>query len=517
MKTKLALPALCALALAVPAQGAGTASVHSASGALEGQVEEGGLRVFRGIPFAAPPVGDLRWKAPQPLRTWKGMRKATAFGPRCMQLPLFSDMVFRSNGISEDCLYLNVWTPSAGAGAKLPVLVYFYGGGFQAGDGSEPRYDGASMARQGIVAVTVNYRLGVFGFMAHSGLTAESSHRASGNYGLMDQAAALQWVRRNIAAFGGDPKRITIAGESAGSYSVSVQMVSPLAKNLIAGAIGESGAMMGLSPLDTLEHAQEAGAQFARSVNATTVADLRALPASALIEATAKPGAPHFGAIVDGYVLLRAPAAMYASGEQAKVPLLAGWNSEEGSAQGLLGDGPASEERLRAALQRIYGDKAGAARQACAGDAATAARELASDRFIGFGTWRWIDLHARTSGQPVYRYYYTQPRPATKAGGPAATGAGHSVEIEYVLGNLDGNQVYAWTDEDRAVSHLAQVYFANFIKTGNPNVASLPQWPALGAKGAGDGTPLMVLGPQPHAVDATDGAHHAFQASLVAE
>jgi para-nitrobenzyl esterase len=201
------------------------------------------------------------------------------------------------------------------------------------------------------------------------------------------------------------------------------------------------------------------------------------------------------------------------------VPLLAGWNSAEGSAESILGSpggkDEASEDSFRAALQRLYGDQADAARQAYAGDIRTAARELASDRFIGFGTWRWIDLHARTGGQPVWRYYYTQPRPATTAGAPAATGAGHSVEIEYVLGNLDGNPVYAWTEEDRTVSRLSQAYFANFIKTGNPNGGGLPQWPALDARGAGSGTSLMVLGPEPKAVAAGDGAHHAFHARLI--
>ncbi|MCY7328769.1 MAG: carboxylesterase family protein, partial [Saprospiraceae bacterium] len=209
----------------------------TANGILEG-VEESGIRTFKGVPFAAPPVGDLRWREPQPAKHWTGIRKADKFGPRAMQRAIFGDMNFRSAGVSEDCLYLNVWTPARSASDRLPVLVYFYGGGLMAGDGSELRYDGESMARQGIVAVVVNYRLNIFGFMAHPELTKESPHHASGNYGLLDQAAALQWVNKNIAAFGGDPKRVTIAGESAGSMSVSAQMLSPLSKNLLAGAIG---------------------------------------------------------------------------------------------------------------------------------------------------------------------------------------------------------------------------------------------------------------------------------------
>src|SRR5215813_9483077 len=220
--------------------------VKIANGTLEGASDKSsGIRSFKGIPFGEPPIGDLRWKPPQPAPSWPGVRKADKFGPRCMQRPIFGDMGFRSNGMSEDCLYLNVWTPAKSADEKLPVLVYFFGGGFVAGDGSEGRYDGESMAKKGIVAITVNYRLGVFGFFAHPELTKESPHRASGNYALFDQHAALEWVQQNIAAFGGDPKRVTIAGESAGSIAVSAQMASPLSKNLIAGAIGESGSILG--------------------------------------------------------------------------------------------------------------------------------------------------------------------------------------------------------------------------------------------------------------------------------
>jgi para-nitrobenzyl esterase len=366
------------------------------------------------------------------------------------------------------------------------------------------------------VALTVNYRLGAFGFLAHPALTAESPHKASGNYGMMDQAAALDWVRKNIAAFGGDPQRVTIAGESAGSFSVSVQMASPLARGLIAGAIGESGATMGRTPPPTLAEGEAAGVRLAAALGAPGLPALRAVPAATLLEAAGKRDMPRFGVIVDGYVLPQAPAAIYAAGEQAKVPLLAGWNAEEGSANSLLGAGGATEENFMAALTRLYGDAAASARQAYAGDIETAARELASDRFIGYGTWRWIDLHARTGGKPVYRYYYTHPRPATRAGAPAARGAGHSVEIEYALGNLDGNPVYAWTADDRTVSRQLQAYFANFIKTGNPNGGGLPDWPALDARGAGNGTPVMVLDVQPKAIDANDGAHHAFHQGLPA-
>ena len=249
--------------------------VTIANGTLEGVTEKSGVRSFKGIPFGAPPVGVNRWRPPQPVAKWEGVRKAEKFGPRCMQRAVFGDMNFRSDGMSEDCLYLNVWTPARNGGEKLPVLVYFYGGGFIAGDGSEPRYDGESMATKGIVAVTLSYRLGVFGFMAHPELTAESPHRASGNYAFHDQLAALKWVQQNIAAFGGDPRRVTIAGESAGSVSVSAQMATPLAKGMIAGAIGESGSILGALPATPLADGEQNGVKFGEVIGRKTLAALR--------------------------------------------------------------------------------------------------------------------------------------------------------------------------------------------------------------------------------------------------
>lgn len=271
-----------------------TAPIQIANGTLSGTFDEStGIHSFKGIPFAAPPVGELRWQAPQPAQPWSGTRDATQFGPRAMQLPIFGDMNFRSNGVSEDCLYLNVWTPDPSADAKLPVLVYFYGGGFMAGDGSEPRYDGAVMAQHGMVALTVNYRLNIFGFFAHPELSVESPHGCSGNYGYLDQHAALQWVCENIATFGGDPDRVTIAGESAGSISVNAQMVSPLSKDLIAGAIGASGGIGALAPR-TQDQAEAAGVAFANTLGATSLAELRALSAEALLAATKEMGGLEF-------------------------------------------------------------------------------------------------------------------------------------------------------------------------------------------------------------------------------
>lgn len=470
--------ALCATAFA-----AKPPLVKTAEGRVEG-TESSGIRLFRGIPFAAPPTGPLRWREPQPVSAWKGRRAATAFGPRCAQLPLFSDMVFRSNGVSEDCLYLNVWAPTGAKRESLPVLVYFYGGGFMAGDGSEPRYDGESMARKGMVAVTVNYRLGVFGFLAHPELTKESPHRASGNYGLLDQSAALRWVKRNIAAFGGDPRRVTIAGESAGSVSVSAQMASPLSRDLIAGAIGESGSLLGTLAAVPLAEAEKGGEKFAQGVGAASLADLRARSTEQLLDAVRRPGAGRFPVTVDGYFLTEDPVQTFANGRQARVPLLAGWNSEEAGARAVLGRDEPTAENFQKALERLYGAQANAVREAYAGEPKQAATDLAGDRFIGFSTWRWAKLCARTGGKPVYRYYYTQPR-------PGAAGASHSAEIEYAMGNLDGNKVYAWTAEDREVSRVMQEYFANFIKQGNPNGSGLPEWPALNEQGSGS---EMVIG-----------------------
>ncbi len=444
------------------------------------------VRIFRGIPFAAPPVGELRWKPPQPVEDWTGMRKADEFGPRCEQPSIFADMVFRSRGMSEDCLYLNVWTPARSDSERLPVLVYFFGGGFQVGDGSEPRYDGESMARKGIVTVTVNYRLNVFGFLAHPELTKESPHGASGNYGLLDQHAALLWVRRNIAAFGGDPGRVTIAGESAGSLSVNAHMASPLSRDLIAGAIGESGSLIGtLSPRPLVE-TEQLGVRFAASVGAASLAELRALPAARIREAAARPGAGFFSPNIDGYFLPKPPEAIFAAGEQARVPLLAGSNSEEQPARSLLGKKAPTPENFARVVRALYRERVGEALKlypcSTRDEVLQSASDLAGDRFMGFSTWKWCELHQQTGGQPVYRYFYCHPRPGDQGPG-VVRGAEHSAEIEYAMGNLATNKCFAWAPEDYQVSEVMQEYFANFVKTGNPNGAGLPDWPVYASGG----------------------------------
>ncbi len=483
--------------------------VKTENGMLEG-IKSSGINLFLGVPFAQPPVGDLRWKAPQPVKNWEGIRKADWFGSRAKQENVFGDMAFRSKEDSEDCLYLNVWTPAKSGNERLPVLVYFYGGGYVAGDASEYRYDGESMARKGIVAVTVNYRLGIFGFFAHPELSEEAPYRGSGNYGLLDQNAALKWVTQNIAAFGGDPEKITIAGESAGSISVSCQVASPLSRDLIAGAIGESGALIypTLPPVPLAE-AEEEGAKFAKSLGANSLAELRAMSADKLLNAASPRGVPSFPIVIDGYFLPKSVAEIFAAGDQAHVPQLIGWNSQESGPEGILGDLEPTPANYRQTLEQIYKDKADEAMSFYPASnkevVMESARALAGDRFLAFGTWKWIDLCSKTGESPVYRYFYERPRPAMRAemgnviaglaGGvienpdtdapaaPIPTGAVHSAEIEYALGNLPTNRVYDWQAEDYKVSAIMQEYFANFIKTGNPNALGLPDWKPVNIAG----------------------------------
>lgn len=500
--------AICALSLSSAMAGD---RVKIANGILEAKAAPAnGVRSFKGIPFGQPPVGPLRWREPQPVKNWKGARNADQFAPRCMQrTDGNSDYWFRGNGMSEDCLYLNVWTPAKSAKEKLPVLVYIFGGGFQNGDGSEPRYDGGSMAARGIVAVSINYRTNIFGFFAHPELTKESPHHASGNYGLLDQVAALQWVRANIAAFGGDPTRVTIAGESAGSIAVSALMGSPLSKDLIAGAIGESGAMLSSLPAQPLAAAEENGAKFASAAGAGDLAALRAMPAEKIQEIVGKSRGFRFSTALDGYFLPKPLRAIYEAGEQAKIPLLAGSNTQEGAASAVLGDNAPTPENLAAGIRKLYGENAEPIIKAYAAstpdEVLDAGMHLASARFISFGTWKWAVLQNQTGGHPVYRYLYArvrprylgipgQPPPQSKS---TARGAAHSAEIQYAMGNLDLDKRYTWEPADYEVSKTMQAYFANFVKTGNPNGPGLPEWPAYRES---DGNRVMRIDQQSQAI-----------------
>ena len=450
-----------------------------------------GLDEFLGIAYAAPPVGPLRWKPPQPVAAWKGARTADHFGPRCMQRGVFH---VRSDGMSEDCLYLNVWTPAGAGGKNLPVLVYFYGGGAN-GDGSELRYDGASLAQRGIVTVTVNYRLNVFGFLALPALAKESPHHAAGNYGCLDQIAALRWVHHNISAFGGNPDEVTIGGESFGSISVSMLMASPLSKDLVQRAIGESGASLGNRAPPSLALVEKYDEAFVKHVGANSLAQLRAMPAITLLKATGDEGVVGFVPVIDGWFLPRSPEAIYEAGDQAHIPLLVGSNSQEGYYTALLKDKPPTPANYRAAMESVAAKEhlskyMAEALKLYPGNAEAEVKAsgtaLIGDSFIAFSTWRWMHLQRKTGRAPVYYYYFTKGRPARRDGkaGPD-TGARHSGEIEYALGNLSTNDIYAWTAADYKVSAAMEGYFANFIKTGNPNGAGLPDWPAVAPRDGG--------------------------------
>ena len=499
----LILPAVAVCAVAIQPSFAAD-RVTTANGILEStEAPKDGVRSFKGIPFGQPPVGDLRWREPQPVKNWSGVRKADQFGPRCMQRTSpGADYWFRSNGMSEDCLYLNVWTPAKSDKEKLPVLVYIFGGGFQNGDGSEPRYDGGNMARKGMVAVSINYRTNIFGFFVHPELTRESPHHAAGNYGLLDQVAALQWVRKNIAAFGGDPGRVTVAGESAGSISVSALMASPLSRGLMAAAIGESGAMISSLPPQRLADAEQNGVKFGAAASANTLAALRAMTAEQIQDAVTKVQGFRFGTALDGYFLPKPLAAIFEAGEQAKIPLLAGSNTQEQSARSVLGGGDPTPETLANAIRRFYGDKADGILKAYAAtttdEVYEAATHLASARFISHSTWKWTELQMKTGGKPVYRYLYARPRPAYlgmpdqpapaaaasgqgRGGNAGPRGASHSAEIQYAMGNLALDKRYSWEPADYEVSKVMQAYFVNFIKTGNPNGPGLSEWPSYRA------------------------------------
>jgi para-nitrobenzyl esterase len=480
--------------------------VKTASGVVEGKVEgkgDGAVHAFLGIPYAAPPVGDWRWKAPAAARSWSGVRKATEFGARCMQGNVFDDMKFRDPGGSEDCLFLNVWAPAKPAAAKLPVMVWIYGGGFAAGSTSEARQDGTHLAQQGVIVVSMNYRLGIFGFLVHPELAKESGHNSAGNYGLLDQLAALRWVHDNIAAFGGDPGNVTIFGESAGSFSVSAQMASPLAKGLFQKAIGESGGAfsskgLAFEPLAAREE-KDVKAVSAK-LGVSTLAELRAIPAQKLLDAFAPPTSEgfDFDADVDGYFLPESVPALFAAGKQNDVPLLAGWNHDEGSYDIVSSPQKPTADSLKTLAQKEFGDKAPEFLKLYPSDTAEqvsrSAVDFAGDQFIAFSTWAWIEAQVKTGKQPVYRYRFDLGPPSDPKG--PQLGAYHSAEIEYVFGQLDSKAGVAWKPEHRELSEEMQKYWANFARSGDPNGPGLPKWPEYKAK---EGWPVMFLDAKPAA------------------
>jgi para-nitrobenzyl esterase len=441
-------------------------------------INEGKVRAFLGLPYAAPPVGALRWKAPEPTAKWKGTRDATKYGARCMQRHVFADMIFQDAGPSEDCLYLNVFTPATAKNkSKLPVMFWIHGGGYSGGSASEPRHNGDFLPTKGVVLVTINYRLGVFGFLATTELAKDAAGSA-GNYCLMDMISALQWVKANIAKFGGDPGNVTIFGESAGSSAVSTLMASPMARGLFHKAIGESGAAFGGTlSTELLEDRTKRDAKWVDSLGVSSLADLRAIPADKLLEAVGKPGTPGFSTDVDGRVLTERVPDTYAKGQQAHVPLLAGWNRDEG---GAIKDLTTEKWKIWAAdhLQ----DRAEEFLRLYPGDtdeqAIRSSADLAGDTFIAFGTWKWIEAHRKSGDSPIYRYHLELAAPPSKF--HLGSFAFHSDDIEYVFGTLDTRPGTEWRPEDRTLSEQMMTYWTNFAKTGDPNGPGVPMWPKLG-------------------------------------
>jgi para-nitrobenzyl esterase len=429
------------------------------------------MRIFKGIPFAAPPVGDLRWRAPQPAAHWGGVRQADAFGPVCMQNAGGGS----DQKVSEDCLYLNVWTGAKSASEKRPVMVWIYGGGYKTGSGSQPDYDGEALAKKGAVVVTINYRLGVFGFFSYPELTRESDRRGAGNFGLLDSIAALQWVQKNIAAFGGDPKRVTIFGESAGAGLVANLMVSPQAKGLFHRAIGESSSWTTatIGRLGTLAEAEQAGVKYADGLGAKSLAELRAKPADQILKA-GRGGGP----IVDGWSIPEDPGIVFAQGKQNDVPVLVGSNRDES-----FGATPANAAQYAEQSHKRYGDLADSFMKVYPGASDEQAKDSAffagRDEMV-FVMRNWARMESKTGKSKAYVFFFThQPpvQPNAKGGkfGPGPHGSAvHTSELPYVFNNLRGPR--AWTDEDRQVADTMSSYWVNFAATGDPNGKGLPKW-----------------------------------------
>ncbi|MEO8314589.1 MAG: carboxylesterase family protein, partial [Pseudomonadota bacterium] len=466
------------------------AAIHAAEalakvqqGALQGKVEAG-IGVYRGVPFAAPPVGALRWRAPQPAAKWSGTRAAEQFAPQCMQ-GAGGPPGARGPAMSEDCLYLNVWTPAKSPKERVPVLVWIYGGGFSGGSTSGANISGEVLAAKGVIVVSIGYRVGPMGFLAHPELSAESSQKVSGNYGLLDMVAALQWIRANIAAFGGDPSKVTIFGQSAGAIAVSQLCASPLAKGLFAGAISESGGSFS-APRPTgqpgenmrrLADAESQGLAIARSAGVTSLAALRALPAQQ-VQAAAR-GIGVSWPVVDGWAVPADQYPLYESGKFNDVPVLVGYNSDEG----------ASFPREQSAADfitnthRRYGafaDRLLAAYPPGDGALPRTARNLVRDASFGWHTWTWARLQSQHGKSRAWLYFFNQ-RPSSPAAAQTDSGAPHGREIAYVFGHLNTLRNETPTDGDRVISDAMATYWINFAKYGDPNGKGVPPWPAYNA------------------------------------
>lgn len=477
-----------AAVLAASASAAIPERVSIDGGQIEGATDASAtVQVYKGIPFAAPPIGKNRWRAPQPLTPWDGVRDATHFGARCTQRS------FRPGGdappTSEDCLYLNVWTTADTAAAQQPVMVWIYGGGFSSGAGSDSRYDGASLAAKGAVVITFNYRLGPLGFFADPDLSKESPHGVSGNYGMMDAIAALKWVQRNIAAFGGDPRNVTVFGESAGAILTAALVGSPDAKGLFHRAIAESGAWMGLglAKMRSLAQAEQAGAAAARRLGAGTLAELRAEPADEIFDGLRAGG---LGLVVDGYLIPEDLSLTFNADRQNPVDVLVGSNENEGT---FFLRGKITADQFRTRTRREFGSMADAFGKLypARNDKQAQASFLAS--FSDEAAWQmrsFAKLQAKR-GNRAYAYYFTHVPPTTP--GRPSLGATHTSELPYVFDHLAEGR--AWTATDKNLADTISSYWVNFARSGNPNGPGLPRWPAYSADGAGQ---PLVLGDDVH-------------------
>ena len=488
--------------------------VQTRQGAVSGQKEANStVTVFKGIPYAAAPVGDLRWRPPQMPAAWQGVRKADAFGASCMQgivdsmLPMnmpWSEEFLTHNKVSEDCLFLNIWTPSPRRGANLPVVMYIHGGAFTSGAGDVAVYDGANLAGKGLVVVTINYRLGVFGFLAHPDLTAESAHHSSGNYGLLDQIAALEWLKANVARFGGDAHRITIWGQSAGALSVADLLASPRAAGLFQRAQADSGLGASGFPMASLREAEAEGAKFAQKHHASSIKDLRAIPAETLLaDASAGGAAGHrFAPIVDGWVLPDAPNAMNAKGNDNDVPTITGYQPGDST---MFTPQVRSLDEYRQAIQRIFGEMAAEFNALYPvtklEDVKAALAESGYER-SRVSMFLWAAARAKSHRQPVYTYYFDHAIPWPQH---PEFGAFHSGELPYfflTLKKLDR----PWTQADTTLARTASSYLSNFATKGDPNGPGLTQWPKT------DSTiqQTMELGEKIGAMPLADKAHYEF-------
>jgi para-nitrobenzyl esterase len=455
------------------------------------EVPKGDVHYFKGIPFAAPPVGALRWKAPQPVIGWTGVRACDQFGASPMQnepdpfLMWTAEYLIAKKPIGEDCLYLNVWTGARTTRERRPVLVWIYGGGFGSGGGNVPIYDGTAMARKGVVFVSVNYRVGVFGFFSHPELTQESGHGASGNYGLMDQIAALQWVQKNISAFGGDPEKVTVAGQSAGSMSMNCLVASPLAKGLFQRAIGESGANFSREN-PSLAQAEKSGKELMQTLGATTLDSMRALPADELLK---KGGALRAGPVIDGYVLPAPIADIFERRQENSVALLTGWNEDEGF---VFGPPKKAADYLQD-IEKQYGAEADSILKyyPATNDSIAGVSEVRLSRDLIFGrqNYSWAMI-ASLQGDRVFVYRFVR-KPPTAAGGHL-WGAFHTAEVPYAYDNLSFVH-RPWEPVDYNLSDEMSSYWANFAKTGDPNGVGLPLWEPFESTRER----IMVFGRQP--------------------